>query len=144
MVKSRNLSKTKRYDMKKAAKYRFFVGILIFVIGFVFEVLDIFSVPNIGTLSFSKWLILTGGLLIGLGVRNFFYGKEIVIDERVSKIINKSSRLTLVAVIYLFLGIFIVSMIKPINVELSLFVSYVIFFIIMFSLGSKYYYGRKI
>ena len=138
------MTKTKKYDMKRNAKYRLFIGIIFLITGILFETLNLLTTETLGTLSLSKWLIFTGILLVILGIKNSIYGKEIIYDERSQEIINKTSRLTLMFLIYGLLTLFIISMIKPITIELSQFTSYMIFFIIIINLGAKYYYNKQL
>jgi len=130
--------------MKRNAKYRLFIGIIFLITGILFETLNLLTTETLGTLSLSKWLIFTGILLVILGIKNSIYGKEIIYDERSQEIINKTSRLTLMFLIYGLLTLFIISMIKPITIELSQFTSYMIFFIIIINLGAKYYYNKQL
>jgi len=138
------MTKTKKYDMKKNAKYRLFIGILFLIIGIVFEIFGVFVTENLGNLSFSKWLIFTGILLLIIGIKNSIFGKEVIYDERSQMIINKSLSFTMMFLVYGFLILFIIGMIKSIKIDLSLFVSYVIFVFIIVNLLAKYYYNKKL
>jgi len=134
--------KTKTYDYKKNAKYRLIMGLIFFIIGIILNI----TKPEqavIGTLTFANWLMLTGVVLVVIGVRNHFYGRILKIDERYQKIINKASSTTFATIIYLCFTMFIIGMVKPIQIELSIAASWVLFTIIIVYRISLWYYNKK-
>lgn len=135
--------KTKRYDMKKQAKWRIPLGIIMLLSGIILELTGYLRNAAIGEFAFSSWLILTGIIVIIFSLKNYFYPREYVIDERMQTIINKASRLTFTTLIYICLALFIIGTIKPYQVNLAMFASILLFYIIIAYKLAFWHYNKQ-
>jgi uncharacterized membrane protein len=112
-------------------------------LGIILEFTGYLENAAIGTFAFSSWLILTGIIVIIFSLKNYFYPREYVIDERSQTIINKASRLTFTTLKYMCLLLFVIGTIKPIEINLAMFASYLLFYIIIAYKLAFWHYSKQ-
>lgn len=108
--------KTKTYNMKSYAKYRFIIGGLTLLTGIVLLIVN----PSLalGNIMIPNSLIVMGVILIIFGFSGYFFVKEIKYDERRQIIRLKSSRAVLSIIIYIAIVTMLIGTIQRIQVDL--------------------------
>jgi len=134
--------KTKTYNMKSHAKYRFIIGGLALLSGAILLIVNPGLV--IGSMMISNTLIVMGIILIILGFRGYFFEKEVKYDERIQIIALKSSRAVLSIIIYTSITTMLIGTIQGIQVDLMTISAIILFgTIIIYKLFYKYYDGKN-
>jgi len=132
--------KTKTYNMKKMAKWRFLIGGLSLIIGFALLFLN--PSLKLGLIMIPSFLITVGIILILVGLKSYSITKEIKYDERTQLIILQATRTTFAAIIYASLVTMLVGTIQKISVDLMT-ISLITLFAIIITYKLSYLYFNK-
>lgn len=91
-------------------------------------VLSYFNINNefLGFSSLSLWLIYVGFVMLTVITLQMLFKKKRIVDERMEFIAAKASRVTFVGIILFAFLIMVFDGIKPIEIEYSYFMSYLI------------------
>jgi len=130
--------KTKTYNTKEQAKWKFIFAISMIVLATVMEISG-YGNTNVGGLYLTAWFYTIGAISLVIAVKNHFYGGEIKYDERVQMLILKASRFTFSWLIYVGLVLMVVATINPMKVDLMTMSSFMLFSVIIVY---KLYYWR--
>lgn len=114
----------------KQKTWRYIFAVVVLAIGIILEYLKI-GKEFLGFSSVGTWLIYIGFVMIVIISLQFIKNKKRIIDERMIKISYKATRITFVAIILVAFFIMILDGINPINLAYSMFMSYLICFMII-------------
>jgi len=114
----------------KQKTWRYIFAVVVLAIGIILEYLKI-GKEFLGFSSVGTWLIYIGFVMIVIIRLQFIKNKKRIIDERMIKISYKATRITFVAIILVAFFIMILDGINPINLAYSMFMSYLICFMII-------------
>lgn len=134
--------KTRKIDYKNLGLNRLIIGIVGIVVGIIINMKSsgiIFSYDY----SFGNITIFAGIILMIFGLKNYLFKSVMIIDERFQKVINKSTNMVFVFVLFLSIITFIISRINPIKIDLSLISLILILVISLVYRISLYYYNTK-
>ena len=117
--------KTKTYNMKENAKYRFAIG----TIALLFGILLILTKPDLklGQIMLPNTLIIIGIIMIIVGLKNYFITKEIKYDERTQFLMLKAATATLSTLIYIMIITMLIGTLQRAQVDLAIFSSIILF-----------------
>ena len=123
---------------KNVLTLRYSFALATIILGVILEYLEIgqkfFEFNSVGT-----WLIYVGLVMIAVITLQIFVNKKKVIDERMMLMAYKSSRVTFVVMLLTAFIIMIIDGISPITTPYSLFMSYIISYMV-----AVYFFAYKI
>lgn len=116
--------------MKKSIVGRYVFAFLTVIAGIL---LDQFNVGRefLGFSSVGSWLVFVGFIMLAIITLNVISGKRRKIDERMTYLALKSSRITFVLLIFAAFIVMIIDGIRPIDVPYHLFMSYLIAYLML-------------
>jgi len=132
------MTKTKTFNTKEQAKWKFVFAISFLILATVLEVSG-YGNLRLGQMYFSAWLYMVGIIALIIAIKNHFYGGEIKYDERTQLLMLKASKKTFAILIYVAIGLMFMGTINPMKVDLMTIASVVLFSIIIMY---KFFYWR--
>lgn len=115
---------------KKQAFSRYVFAIIVIGLGILLNFKNI-GKEFLGFPSVGSWLIYVGFAMLAIVTLSLITYRKKIIDERMEKIGYQSSRITFLLIIIAAFIVMIWDGIKTINIEYSLFMSYLISFIVL-------------
>jgi len=119
--------------LQVTSKYGF--GVMTLVLGLVFNFFEI-GKDFLGFQSVGNWLIYIGFVMLAIITLQKFSNKKRIVDERMMHIAHKASRITFVAILFSAFIVMIADGIKTITTSYSLFMSYLICYMVIIYLIS--------
>src|SRR6056297_3151979 len=124
---------TKKPDkdiMKKQAIPRYISAFVIILVGIIFEMMnlgkDFFGFQSVGI-----WLVFVGFIMLAIITINLISKRKKIIDERMQWLAYKASRITFIVIIFAAFIIMVWDGIRTIYIPYSMFMSYMIAFIVL-------------
>jgi len=124
---------TKKSDndiMKKQALPRYIIAFLIIVLGTVLDYLG-YTEEFLGFQSVGTWLVFVGFIMLAIITINLISKKKKIIDERMQWLAYKASRITFIVIIFAAFIIMVWDGIRTMYIPYSMFMSYMIAFIVL-------------
>jgi uncharacterized membrane protein len=117
-------------QIKSKEIYRYVFAVAVIIAGIILSYFNI-GKEFLGFNSVGSWLIYIGFIMIAVITLQLFMNKKRVVDERMMFVATKASRITFLGLIIVAFIIMIIDGIKTITIPYSIFMSYLICFLMI-------------
>ncbi|MBT3464300.1 DUF2178 domain-containing protein [archaeon] len=118
-------------DKKIRIIMKYCFGIFFIVLGLLFNVFKIGNKEYLGFTNTGNWLLYIGLISIIINTLQIMKKKKRIVDERMLLIASKANRIVFLSIVILAFVLMIVNGIKTITIPYSMFMSYLVCFMML-------------